>query len=199
MLAHDHTCPAAGEAAAPAPPAPAAPALGGRNFSAAAALRARLLGSCGASAPRPAPPPADGGGRGAAGGRERETVALPMVDAAGRAVRGSFGREAAGAGSKPGLPLEAVHGCFCCRCLCCRSLTMYALQIQWIIQQRSACHEQMLLNGVYRQAARSSMLCQSALCGDVTMHFGTPHPEAHDCCFVCTACATLWRSGRRAK
>ena len=58
---------------------------GGGNRSTAAALRAKLLGHGGA---------ADGAGGG--GGKEREVVHLPMVDASGRAMPGTFGREAAG-------------------------------------------------------------------------------------------------------
>lgn len=97
--------------AADAPAAPV-PAPSGRNFSAAAALRARLLG---AGKPGPAassPAPAQASGAGGAAGR-RETVALPMVDAAGRAVRGAFGREAADAGTldMPNLKPNRVNVC----------------------------------------------------------------------------------------
>ncbi|PNW70985.1 hypothetical protein CHLRE_17g741550v5 [Chlamydomonas reinhardtii] len=84
------------------------------NKSAAELLRARLKGL-------PPPPAAvaavaaaavagvvkreegedEHGGDGGGGGSRREVVQLPLVDASGRAVRGAFGREAAGAGTAP--------------------------------------------------------------------------------------------------
>lgn len=49
----------------------------------------------------PAPAEDEHGGDGGGGGSRREVVQLPLVDASGRAVRGAFGREAAGAGTAP--------------------------------------------------------------------------------------------------
>ena len=70
-------------APAPHPPQSSAHAAGAQgNESAAAALRARLLGK---PVPPPPPPPVSGDG-------EEEVVALPLVTADGRAAPGAFGR-----------------------------------------------------------------------------------------------------------
>jgi hypothetical protein len=66
-------------------PAAAAAAGGAGNRSAAEALRARLGGK--------APPAVAAAGDGGGGGTE--VVHLPLVDAAGRAAPGAFGRETA--------------------------------------------------------------------------------------------------------
>jgi hypothetical protein len=62
---------------------------GDGNKSTAAALRAKLSGRAGVAA-------VAAGSGGAGGGGEREVVHLPLVDAAGRAMPGTFGREGAG-------------------------------------------------------------------------------------------------------
>lgn len=71
------------------------------NMSVAAALRARLMGK---AAPAPTVPPVTKAGASAAdsSGKSRPLVeVLPQIDARGRAVAGSFGREAAEAGARP--------------------------------------------------------------------------------------------------
>ncbi|GBF94032.1 hypothetical protein Rsub_07300 [Raphidocelis subcapitata] len=70
---------------------------GGSNRDVAAALRARLGG-------RPA---ADGGGGADGAGPPREVVALPLVDASGRAAPGAFGRDGAGEAARR---VEAAAG-----------------------------------------------------------------------------------------
>lgn len=71
--------------------APARPASG--NQSVADALRARLMGRAAPAASAAAPAAAAGGGR--------QAVALPLVDASGRAAPGAFGRKTAGADALP--------------------------------------------------------------------------------------------------
>lgn len=89
-----------------AQPAPAAEVLpSGDNRSTAAAIRARLMGR---AVPTIAPPASSQAQQGTSGGR-KEVVQLPLVDASGRAARGAFGREAAGANAQTTGP---------CRHLC---------------------------------------------------------------------------------
>lgn len=89
------------------PSPPAAPAATGGNAAVAAALRARLTGRPAPTAP-PAPPAEVQKIREAP-----EAVALPLVDAAGRAAPGAFGRETAAAkaaGVRPSKRVERYEG-----------------------------------------------------------------------------------------
>jgi hypothetical protein len=66
---------------------------GGGNQSKAALLRAKLMG-------KPVPPAAPAPAPGASQPPGRQVVALPLVDARGRAAPGAFGREGAGAAAR---------------------------------------------------------------------------------------------------
>jgi hypothetical protein len=101
---------------APRPSAASAPAAAaGGNMSVAAALRARLSGRAppAAAAHPPAGPPSAAARRQHEQHQEHEHVALPLIDAQGRAAPGAFGREAAGAkesGVRPARRVERYDG-----------------------------------------------------------------------------------------
>jgi hypothetical protein len=71
----------------------AAASAGGGNQSKAAMLRAKLMG-------KPVPPAATEPAAGGSQQAGRQVVALPLVDARGRAAPGAFGREGAGAAAR---------------------------------------------------------------------------------------------------
>lgn len=92
--APDSPAPAPAPAPSPAPaPAPPRATPPSGNQSVADALRARLMGKA---------PPGGQGSAASPGQRAgREAVALPLVDAHGRAAPGAFGRKTAGADAVP--------------------------------------------------------------------------------------------------